>query len=229
MADVFDRSCSRGIARLVLLALADEASDDGEVSAYRRSRTFLARKANASPSSVRRAIVELEQIGELEVTRRGSGREQSDYRIVLPNEGVHPAPAGAPPVTTQGVQPDPPGVSPLVPPSSHSSPVLPIGIPGAAPAAGPDELGARADAVARAVWEGKTPRPAIPFVGVRTVARRLLAAGWTDPEVAGAMLAAPTISIGAVEIQLNRSRGSTVTRAPLDDDRSTPAGLIEAP
>lgn len=104
LAAVFRASRSKGSARLVLLALADVANDEGEVTAYARSQKILARKANVDQGSVRRAIDRLEELGELKVLSQGDGRRPSDYRITLgegaQDEGAQaaaPAPAGRAP------------------------------------------------------------------------------------------------------------------------------------
>lgn len=104
MSLVFEHSHSRGAARLVLLALADVAADDGQVTAYRRSQSVLARKANVSGEGVRKAIHQLVELGELQVLVRGSGRRRSDYQLrVGPTDegptmlGADPSPGGGQP------------------------------------------------------------------------------------------------------------------------------------
>jgi hypothetical protein len=95
---VWDHSESKGGARLVLLAMADEANDDGLLTAYKRSQSHLARKANVDPATVGRAVKTLEDMGEVAVIQRGTGRDSSDYRLTLPGLGegtqdADPAPA----------------------------------------------------------------------------------------------------------------------------------------
>lgn len=85
---VFRESQSKGSARLVLLALADVAADTGEVTAYARSQSVLAEKANVDTGTVRKALRSLEEIGEVEVLVVGDGRKKSDYLIHLPGLGV---------------------------------------------------------------------------------------------------------------------------------------------
>lgn len=118
MNAVFKFSASKGAARLVLLSMADEANDEGLLTAYRRSHGHLARKANVDGSSVKRAAKVLVDLGELEILQQGNGRDSTDYRILLPglgDEGVQddpPARSGCTPrggtVNPQGVQDDPP-------------------------------------------------------------------------------------------------------------------------
>ncbi len=127
MTAVFKFSASKGAARLVLLALADEANDDGLVTAYRRSHNHLASKANIDPSSVARVTKALTELGELEVLRVGDGRASTDYRVVLPGliegpQDKYPQPAGSVPrglsVSTQGTQAEAP-IIPLSPGTTH--------------------------------------------------------------------------------------------------------------
>lgn len=104
----------------MLLALADVASDTGDVTAYRRSQTVLAAKANIDSKTVPRAIDLLLELGELvlldedghEILSReasGSGRRRTDYRIRMPL-GSDPAPRG--PRTTRGEAPQDAGSAP---------------------------------------------------------------------------------------------------------------------
>lgn len=121
MTAVFTHSRSKASARLVLLALADVASDTGDVTAYRRSQTVLAAKANIDPKTVPRAIDALLELGELVLldedglersTREasGTGRRRTDYRVKLPGIGPDPAPRGD--RTTRGPSPQDAGSDP---------------------------------------------------------------------------------------------------------------------
>lgn len=87
LSEVFRTSKSTGAARLVLLALADVSSDGGEISAYARSHSTLAAKANCDERTVTKSIRALQDLGELEVTTTGDGRARSDYQIHLPAIG----------------------------------------------------------------------------------------------------------------------------------------------
>lgn len=84
LSAAFQHSKSKGSARLILLAMADEANDEGLLTAYRRSQSHLASKANIDPGTAGRAIKTLEELGEVEVLARGDGRASSDYRLHLP-------------------------------------------------------------------------------------------------------------------------------------------------
>lgn len=83
MARVFDESEARGNERLVLLAIADEADDDGSHAYPGYDR--LALKCRVPKSTVRGAVDRLVERGELEVTRpekRGRGHFTT-YRVIL--------------------------------------------------------------------------------------------------------------------------------------------------
>lgn len=131
MNAVFKHSQSKGAARLVLLSMADEANDEGLLTAYKRSHSHLASKANVDGSSVTRATKVLVDLGELEILHQGNGRASTDYRILLPGieiEGVQdatPAPSGRHPrgsrMAPQGVQ----DATPIIPFSPGDAPVSP--------------------------------------------------------------------------------------------------------
>lgn len=79
MAWVWHRSQAKGMTRLVALAIADHASDDG-TNAW-PSIARLAQMCACSPTTVRRSIRELVDLGELTVERQGGGpRDMRDDR-----------------------------------------------------------------------------------------------------------------------------------------------------
>jgi hypothetical protein len=82
--EVFTNSQSAGNDRLVLLAIADEADDEGR-NAFPSIRR-LASKANCHPDTVIECIKRLEGLGELNVVRpekQGRGRFNK-YKVLLP-------------------------------------------------------------------------------------------------------------------------------------------------
>lgn len=88
MSRVLDQSASKGTTRVVLLVIADHASDDGS-NAYPRHAT-IASKANTSVSSVKRSIAWLVEHGELQVQVGAGGspscphdRRPNRYRVTL--------------------------------------------------------------------------------------------------------------------------------------------------
>lgn len=88
MLAVLDHSQAKHDARLVLIAIADYARDDG-TNAYPSVAT-LAKKANISIRSARNALRQLEDSGEIETTPSdGGGKERTNiYRVILP--GLNP-------------------------------------------------------------------------------------------------------------------------------------------
>ena len=75
---VWEHSRATGTARLVLLALADTAHDDGRCWPGVES---VARKCRVSASTVKRAVTTLVEIGELAVTDRG--KQTNLYLLTL--------------------------------------------------------------------------------------------------------------------------------------------------
>lgn len=68
---VFEHSQTRGSARVLMLALADMANDDGECYP---GKANLARKVNVTPQQITRLIQECERLGELKVIPRKGAR-----------------------------------------------------------------------------------------------------------------------------------------------------------
>jgi len=101
MTWVWDHSSSRGSDRLVLLAIADCASEDGS-NAY-PSMAELVRKTGLSERAVQYAIKALVALGELFVAANGGPRGCNRYRVVMSEavQEMHPA-ADAPPQDVRG-------------------------------------------------------------------------------------------------------------------------------
>ena len=94
MTAVWERSRASGTDRLVLLAIADHAHDDGR-GAY-PSQALLARKTRLTERTIRSCVARLESSGELAVIRR-SGRP-SAYEVRVAAE----TPEGSSGVTGEG-------------------------------------------------------------------------------------------------------------------------------
>jgi len=84
MSWVWENSQAGGTDLLVLLAIADHASDDGG-NAW-PSMDLLARKTRVSERTVRRSLRELESLGEL-ATEPGTGRTSSHYQVLMSQGG----------------------------------------------------------------------------------------------------------------------------------------------
>jgi hypothetical protein len=88
MAWVWESSRSEGIARLVLLAIADAASDDGG-DAWPSVHT-LASKAKVGERTVQRAVRRLVELGELEVRSNAGKHGVNVYRILMGRQSDTP-------------------------------------------------------------------------------------------------------------------------------------------
>lgn len=199
MIAVFDESQSHSTARVVLLVMANEADRHGYLTAYKRSQTFLAHRANTDVRTVRRSRECLVELGELQVLRQGTGRASSDYRILLPSliEGGQSA---LPQMDTReddmpalGGQSALPGGTKSRAPSSLSSPVSPIAL---------------ARSLLNEWWERQTPRPQQKYVACVNIITQALKAGWTEDQMRDALATdPPVISAAALQIAAARSNG----------------------
>jgi hypothetical protein len=89
MSWVWDHSKSRGAQRLVLLAIADHANDDG-LDAY-PSVTRLARKTGMTERGVRKAIDALVELKELHKSDNKGGRGVVNrYRVIMSTSSTEP-------------------------------------------------------------------------------------------------------------------------------------------
>jgi hypothetical protein len=77
---VFDRSCSQGAARLVMLSIADRADDEGRAYC---GATDLCRRTRVNRATVFQAIKKLREIGELQVLPEKGRKGCNRYRITV--------------------------------------------------------------------------------------------------------------------------------------------------
>jgi len=146
----------------------------------------------------------------------GGRKVGNAYTLTRPQAQTPIAPQGALPIAPQG--------APQSRPQARSK-EQPVEQPTEQPAA-PD-VRATARALVKRVWDRCDPKPATPFIGAAKIAERLLVAGHAEQAVEEAMVAAPTISTGAVELQLNRgARGGRSPGPKLDTDRDAEAGRL---
>ena len=231
---VFAYSPTKGATFACHLAIADSVNDQ-HGNEFWMSVTNLARKARCSRDAARKALRALEGCdgsGEridgapvlLEVLEERLG-ETTRYRFLMPDlprlSGATPSRQG------RGL----PRLSGATPPASHkrlSQGGTQDGTQGdpAVDAAG-DDVSVRARGICAAVWEQRSPKPATPYIGAVKITERLLAAGHADDAVLAAMLAAPTLSTGAIELQLSRGRRVIPLRRPLDGDRAAGSGRLD--
>jgi len=104
MSWVWSHSSSKGTERLILLAIADNARDDGS-DAYPSIETLARKAGGLDERTVQRAITRLVELGELEVTEGGGRGRSNRYRVVMRNPG-------AAPVNPGDFAPNPGGIAP---------------------------------------------------------------------------------------------------------------------
>ncbi|MFC7544855.1 helix-turn-helix domain-containing protein [Plantactinospora sp. GCM10030261] len=115
MTWVWDHSPAGGNERLVLLAIADNAADDGG-NAWPSLGT-LARKTRLDERTVRRIIRRLEDAGQLAVAVAAGPGGTNRYTVIMSDGTPGSVPPGQ--IDSPDIQPDPPGVA--VPPSPGHS------------------------------------------------------------------------------------------------------------
>lgn len=239
---------ARGL-RMVLLAVADAANADG-MHAH-PGVAGVVRFSLYSAGQARRLLDELEAEGWLIVTEQGGGRAPGkrhgratvyqvpmgvdDHPVLSRRASCAPsslANARMADVDTRAPAADTRASAADTRASGCAPNGVPNGVPnggdnGAAPQA-PGDAAPSADQarlVAQQVWEGRTPRPAVPFIGIVKIAAALLDAGHAPEAIIDAMLTVPTISVRWVEAEINRRRPPQRSER-IDVDRAAPSGEV---
>lgn len=243
---VWRRSPYRGITLVVHLAIADSVNDQNEHELWMR-QAVLATKCRTRRATVNEAIAKMVTDGYLELLVEGSGGANR-YRFLMPSdapvvydsqpvrarptrrrtEPADPLPldggarspnTGCTP-TAQGVRADRTGGVR----QAYTEPKGTQVTQGEQPPA----TGSVAQPLVKRVWDRSDPKPATPFIGAVKIAERLLAAGWPADAVEDAMVEAPTISTGAVELVLNRRKPPARRGAagPVSARRDAPEGRV---
>jgi Helix-turn-helix domain len=122
---VWEHSRSRGPARLVLLAIADNAHDDG-AQAW-PSITTLVRKTGLAERTVQGSLKVLVKLGELDVDHNAGPRHCNLYRVLMPTPAPDAPPQEMHPAGDAGVQemhPTPAGDAPPPPQEMHPEPSI---------------------------------------------------------------------------------------------------------
>jgi len=203
----------------VFTALALHANGSGEGA--RPKVDTIADMLDLSAAQVRRIIGNvLVPAGVVEkkpvvVGGRKVGNAYRLQRPVKPQAHTPIAPQGALPIAPQGAPQSRPKARSREQTTEHPKEQTP------GPATGP-----LARELCKRVWDRCDPKPATPFIGAAKIAEKLLAAGHPASAIEDAMVAAPTISTGAVELQLNRGRRGAQAR-PIATDRDAPSGRLE--
>lgn len=118
MSWVWNYSRSKPTQRLVLLAIADCANDHG-AEAYPSNAT-LAAKTGLSERGVRKAIAELEALGELEVQYKSGPHGCNRYRVIMSDPAPDARSSGIP--EADGTRHNVPGTRHDVPGTRHDMP-----------------------------------------------------------------------------------------------------------
>lgn len=205
------------------------------------SHARIGRLVGKSSSSVPRWIRELVDAGWVEIVPRYRPEGDPDsngYRVhafPIPADRRRAAQQGVPAAQRGGVPAVQRGGSPLhsAPKESHGTkatsndnppaPAAPVGGAGTLPGVDPPATKIvtpereRAQRVVAKVWEMKKPKPATPFIAAVKIAERLLEAGHDPQRIGWAMVKAPTITVAAVELQLNAGTAPGGDPRPADE------------
>lgn len=241
---VWRRSPYKGVAFAVHLAIADSVNDQNEYELWMR-QAVLAVKARTRRATVNTVLAQMIQDGFLDLLNEGTGGANR-YRFRMPvsqpvvfesrpvkhRTATRKAPGPAPELPLDGARP----ADTTCTPSAQG--VRGERAPGVRPAR-TEQKGTKATtqgenpgagSIARdlvaAVWERSNPKPATPYIGAVKIAERLLVAGHTPAAIEDAMVEAPTISTGAVEMALSRRRPARGAAAPVKASRDAPEGRV---
>jgi hypothetical protein len=237
MTWVWQHSRADGNVRLVLLAIADSANDDG-LDAW-PSINRLCQKTRLSERTVRRCVRELEQLGELRCLggRRGAhGRRVSNrYEVTMASSGQIDRSTGpttgqprpeAPANLTGRIEDEPsrdPSLSPSVPPRGDAARVADLTKGARAEPAGDasgddaDAFGhadAPAEALASELWATLMPKPLAGFRAFQARVRECLAAGYTREALRRVAPHVAVWSHAGIETAFARTRMERMAREP---------------
>jgi len=237
MTWVWQHSRADGNVRLVLLAIADSANDDG-LDAW-PSMNRLCQKTRLSERTVRRCVRELEQLGELRCLggRRGAhGRRVSNrYEVTMASSGqidrstgpTTGQPRPEPPANLTGrIEDEPsrdPSFPPAVPPRDDAGRMADLGRDAraepAADAGGDDsDAPGRTDATARTLaselWATLMPKPLAGFRAFQARVRECLAAGYTREALRRAAPHVAVWSHAGIEMAFARTGIDRTAREP---------------
>lgn len=199
---VWNNSKTKGTAKLVLLAIADHAWQDG-TNAW-PSVERLAKMTGLDPDTVRRAVKKAEALGELEVVRKSGGRASkgqhasNDYLLVMSQD-----PQDAALKDPQDTGLNPRKIQDLTPAECETNKTM-----------NKNTNRQIADEVTRRWWEASDPKPmpAGGFVGARKIVEKAIAAGWTDSDLDKALPQVETLAFWSLEKALKQNRQHPVSQ-----------------
>lgn len=200
-------------AKLILIGICNHDGDGGSWP----SIATLARYAACSPRTVKRLLKELEDDGWITIHRNegGTRNTRADKRTNLYVVNYERGDRADTSRAARGDKPAPRGDTVDTPRGDTAmSPELPIEPSKKNPAR------ERADAMVKAWWEWhqrehSAPPTAQPYIAVVKVVEKLVKTGrWTDAQIKTALRDAPTVSVGAMELVLNRMKPAEQPPAP---------------
>lgn len=207
VAWVLESSQSRGLARLVLISLANHHNaGTGQCNPGQR---LISQEAGISPGSVPAQIRKLVGLGELVVEQPGTSHRSAQYRITFAQHASE-----APVVFAQ--EPSESDTVTLNPePSTLNAGPRGTTEPNQEPVA-------RANALAREWWDSYKAKhgrdPMQPFVAARGVIVKAVKAGWTDTQIGKAI---PKVGVPLTAFKLQQVLDRAGTSGAPDFDRQS--------
>lgn len=201
-------------------AALDRHENDGTGRAF-PGRAALAGKLGCSVRTIDRAVEELVDIGAVVVENhyRKDGSQSSNSYWLWPRHpdenGTGGRPNGeAPP--RQKCTPPSPEVAPLIGNETQrdDSQGNESQLEGISPATVDV-----AKSVTDDFWQASDPKPMTPWVGIRAVVRKALAAGWSESDIRAALPRCRTISLGWLEAEMRKGRNGSGKPDAMDGAR----------
>jgi hypothetical protein len=208
---VWSNSKTTGTAKLVMLAIADHAWQDGTNAWPSIGR--LAKMTGLSEDTVRRAVKQAEELNELAVDRKNGGRAKkgehasNDYVLLMTEQPPHDE--SVEPQPLQNATPNPRTTRPLTLAGSggnHKGTVKET-----KPLSAKDN---QADKVCRKWWDSCNPKPmpAGGFVGARKIIKKALDAGWSPEDLERALPNVETLAFWSLEKALKQNQLQTIIK-----------------
>lgn len=199
---VWSNSKTTGTAKLVMLAIADHAWQDGTNAWPSIGR--LAKMTGLSEMTVRRGVATAESLGELRVVRSLGGRSSkgthasNDYVLVMEQPSQDDTPDLSQP--SQGDTPNPLKTIPLGVSGLEGNRNRTVKVKEPKPSAN------EADGICRNWWESTNPKPLIPFIAAKKIIEKAIRAGWSGDQVAAALPKVETLAGWSLEKVLKQEK-----------------------
>lgn len=225
---VLEHSPYDGGARALHLVLAHHADARRLLS---RAQVDLAADVHMDVGHVRRLLRTIADDGLLDVFSPATGQRPAVLQLAVGRDAVERASTRVlERASTRALEADPRGREPFLDLDQVHTPPPPAPRKRARKPKKPGPHDEAARSVVKAVWEGKSPRPAQQFFALVRVAAALLDAGHERDQVELAFFAVPTITVRSCEFWLNgagRTNGAPRRSGEVGIDRNTPGGRIQ--